>query len=346
MRRAVLLLFALGLAACSAPVGEPIGSRLDDFLARADDPAPFDTTAFNFLIVGDWGRNGFFNQADVADGMGVIGEEIGSRFTVSTGDNFYVSGVNSIRDPKWHRSFENIYTAPSLQSRWYSTLGNHDWQGDYQAQIDYTRVSDRWYLPERYYSETLTINDTTDVLMVFLDTTPLAEPDENRDKYNRTEEWDRERQTAWLDSTLANSPATWKLVFGHHPIYVGSTSYIDNATLIERIVPILEARGAQAYFCGHDHNLQHHRPADAHVDYFISGAGSMTRGVVETPNTLFALRTSGFMAVSMARNQLFVNAYNEDGALVYATTVPRRRGDRLPLPFGIGLGDAAPGGSP
>ena len=335
MRRALLFVLLAALGACTGPAPEPIGSRLEDFLA-SDGPAGFDPDAFNFLVVGDWGRNGFFNQSDVARGMGVIGSEIGSRFTVSTGDNFYVSGVNSTDDVKWRRSFENIYTAQSLQSRWYSTLGNHDWQGDYQAQIDYTAVSDRWYLPERYYAETMAVNDTTDVLMVFLDTTPLAEPDENRSKYNKTEDWDREAQLEWLDTTLAESDAAWKLVFGHHPIYVGSTSYVDNPRLIDLLVPILEEREVQAYVCGHDHNLQHHRTDGGHVDYFISGAGSMTRGVVETPNTLFALRTPGFMAFSMARNQLYVNAYDEDGAAVYSTTVPRRRGDRLPLPFGIG----------
>ena len=338
LRRAVLLALVVGtLAACSGP-GEAVGSRLDQFLTREDDPAPFDTTAFNFLVLGDWGRNGFFNQADVARGMGEIGREIGSRFTISTGDNFYISGVDDVDDSKWRLSYEDIYTAPALQSRWYVTLGNHDWQGEIQPQIDYTRQSDRWYMPERYFAETLAVNDTTDVLFVFLDTTPLSEPDENRGKYKNTELWDRDLQTAWLDSTLATSDAAWKIVVGHHPIYVGSIRYTDNARLIERIVPILEARGAQAYFAGHDHNLQHHRPEGANVDYFVSGAGSLTREVLQTPNTLFALRTPGFMAVSMARNQMFVNAYDEDGQLVYATTVPRRRGDRLPLPFGIGSG--------
>ena len=344
LRRALLLSVVLGtLAACASTPAVPVGSRLDDLEARLEGPAPFDSLAFNFLVVGDWGRNGFFNQSDVARGMGEIGAELGSRFTVSTGDNFYISGVESVDDPKWQLSYERIYTAPALQSRWYSVLGNHDWQGEIQPQIDYTQVSDRWYMPARYFSETLAVNDTTDVLFVFLDTTPLSEPDENRRKYENTELWDRDRQTAWLDSTLATSTAAWKIVYGHHPIYVGSTSYRDNEALIERIVPILEARGVQAYFAGHDHNLQHHRPQGANVDYFVSGAGSLTRGVVQTPNTLFALRVPGFMAVSMARNRMFVNAYDEDGQLVYATEVPRRRGDRLPLPFGIGNASATTG---
>jgi hypothetical protein len=287
----------------------------------------FSPEALNFLIVGDWGRNGFFNQRDVAVSMGEIAEAVASQFTVSTGDNFYLAGVQSTDDVKWDRSFEDIYTAPSLQTRWYSTLGNHDWQGDYVAQIDYTEVSPRWYLPARYYTEVLAVDDTTEALFVYLDTTPLSEREPNARKYERTEDWDPDAQLAWLDATLAASDAEWKVVVGHHPIYVGSTRYQDNPRLIADLVPIFERHGVQAYFSGHDHNLQHLRPEGSPVDYFVSGAGSLTRGVTETPSTLFALRVSGFMAASLTPEALYVHAFEEDGALVYAADVPRYRPD-------------------
>lgn len=349
MRRVLLplLLTALlvELAGCGG-AGVPVGSRYDDFVAREGDVAPFDSAAVNFLIVGDWGRNGFFNQSDVARAMGRTGSEIQSRFTISTGDNFYVSGVASTSDPKWDRSFEDIYTAPSLQSRWYVTLGNHDWQGQVQAQLDYTRQSDRWYLPDRYYAETLSVDDTTEALFVFLDTSPLTYSEAQRRKYDPSIPWTPDRQLAWLESTLAASDAEWKLVIGHHPIYVGSVSYINNPILIESLVPILERHGVQAYFAGHDHNLQHHRPKDSTVDYFISGAGSLTREVAQTPSTLFALRTPGFMAVSLTATRMDIRALDENNTLVYATAVPQRRGRRLPLPFGLGESASASAEAP
>ena len=329
----------VALAGC-ATSGDPVGSRLPSFEAviRDDAPAPFDTTAFNFLVVGDWGRNGFFNQAEVARGMGEIGEPIRSRFTISTGDNFYTSGVTSTEDVKWERSYEQVYTAPVLQKRWYVTLGNHDWQGDVPAQIAYTQQSDRWYLPAQYYAEEMTMDDSTRALFVFLDTNPLAYPPEYEERFDESGDWDPEGQLAWLKQTLSESDAPWKIVVGHHPIYVGSTSYSDNPRLIDLLVPLFERYGVQAYFAGHDHNLQHHRPPDSDVDYFVSGAGSLTREVIETPNTLFALRVPGFMAVSMTADDMAVNAYDEDGGLVYRADVPRRRGSRLPLPFGINRG--------
>lgn len=336
VRLPLILLAALAvLWGCGTP--QPVGQRVPDYNVLAEgEPPPFDSTAFNYLVVGDWGRNGFFNQAEVAEAMGVVGERVRSRFTISTGDNFYLAGVTGVDDVKWERSFENIYTAPSLQSRWYVTLGNHDWQGNVPAQIAYTETSERWYLPAQYYSETLAIDDETRVQFVFLDTNPLAYPEDYRRRFSDSGEWDEEDQLRWLERTLANSDAAWKIVIGHHPIYVGSTAYSDNERLVERLVPLFEEYGVQAYFAGHDHNLQHHRPEGSTVDYFVSGAGSLTRAVVETPNTLFALRVPGFMAVSMTRTRMNVQAYDEDRRLVYEAAVPLRRGARLDLPFGLG----------
>ncbi|MGB3544289.1 purple acid phosphatase family protein [Rubrivirga sp.] len=340
MPRLFVLAALVALAGCGSSAGDPVGQRVPPYALEdgevTDIPAPLDSTAFNFLIVGDWGRNGFFNQSDVARAMGDVGEEIASRFTISTGDNFYVQGVRSVEDVKWVRSFEAIYTAPSLQSRWYSTLGNHDWQGDVPSQIEYSDLSDRWYMPAQYYAETLTLDDGTEVLFAFIDTTPLASEPEKRARFSDTGSWDIDVQLEWLETVLEESDAPWKIVVGHHPIYVGSVRYSDNPLMIERLVPMLEEHGVQVYFNGHDHNLQHHRPEGSVVDYFTSGAGSLTREVAETPNTLFALRTPGFMAVSMSATTMEVQGFTDEAQLVYRAVVPLRRGARLDLPFGLG----------
>ena len=253
--------------------------------------------------------------------MGGLAETISSRFTISTGDNFYTSACNRRRTEVGALLREHLHRSVSPEPL-VRHSGNHDWQGDYTAQIAYTQTSPRWYLLDRYYSETLAVDDTTDALFVYLDTTPLSERDPNPRKYNRTEDL-APTAIAWLDSTLASSNAQWKIVVGHHPIYVGSVRYENNPRLIEDLVPIFERRGVQAYFAGHDHNLQHHRPEGSPVDYFVSGAGSLTRGVVQTPNTLFALRVSGFMAASITPGSMYVHAFDEHGALVYDQHPPR-----------------------
>lgn len=52
--------------------------------------------------------------------MGIVGEKLNIDFVISTGDNFYEDGLKGVDDPAFYESFVNIYTAPSLQKRWYS----------------------------------------------------------------------------------------------------------------------------------------------------------------------------------------------------------------------------------
>src|SRR6187549_3810882 len=81
--------------------------------------------ALNFIVFGDWGRNGDNYQREVAAGMGKAAHDLDASFVIATGDNFYPYGVKSTQDYQWIGSFESIYTAQSLQVRWFPVLGNH-----------------------------------------------------------------------------------------------------------------------------------------------------------------------------------------------------------------------------
>ncbi len=316
LHRVLILLITL------LTVSAGCGIKLPPALSGEDLPPPFSDEAVNFLVFGDWGRDGFFNQRDVAQQMGLTAEEISSRFVISTGDNFYPSGVRDVDDSKWQSSFERIYTAASLQKPWYVVLGNHDWQGNVDAEIEYSDRSDRWKMPDHYFSEEIEINDSTKALFVFIDTTPIADAERSR-LYPQSELWDADRQLAWIDSTLANSDDRWKIVVGHHPVYVASSKYEDNPELVRRLVPIMERHGVQVYFAGHDHNLQHLRDEAGKINYFVSGAGSLTRGVDrDDTRAFFALRVPGFMAVSLTAETMYVKAMGENGLAYYFANVP------------------------
>ena len=46
----------------------------------------------DFLVLGDWGRNGHYAQRQVAEMMDVAMWQLSADFVVTTGDNFYSNG--------------------------------------------------------------------------------------------------------------------------------------------------------------------------------------------------------------------------------------------------------------
>jgi tartrate-resistant acid phosphatase type 5 len=114
---------------------------------------------------------------------------------------------------------------------------------------------------------------------------------------------------------LAASKASWKLVFGHHPIYSASPIHGDTVELQDRLLPILHAHHVQAYICGHEHDLQH-LEADG-VDYFVSGAGAECRANGLRSDSRYSISKLGFSSVSLTRDSLHVEFYDADGTCVY-----------------------------
>jgi tartrate-resistant acid phosphatase type 5 len=278
-------------------------------------------SALNFVLVGDWGRQGRDNQRNVADQMGQTAAAIGSRFTVSVGDNFYENGVTGLSDPYWQTSFEQIYTAPALQSVWRVILGNHDYRGNVPAQLAYTDNSHRWYLPARYYqiSEALPGGGVADFF--YLDTSPFIKSyiGSKTDISGQ----DTDAQLAWLDAALANSTANWKIVIGHHPIYTAlqdADGYIhDQPDLIARLNPLLVAHKVPIYINGHDHTLQAVRMDG--IIYVTNGAGSLTYQPGPPIRDGFVSGDHGFMTCAVTAQTLNFRLIDMAGTTLFAQTL-------------------------
>ena len=284
--------------------------------ARAADPA------LAFVAVGDWGRDGASHQREVAAQMGRAAGETGSRFTVSVGDNFYENGVRSVADPQWRSSFEDIYTAPSLQTPWHVALGNHDYRGVPQAQLDYAAASPRWRMPARYYR----IAAAPHVDIFVIDSSPMVH--KYREKVDsaiaaNVAGQDVAAQLAWLDGELGRSQAPWKLVVGHHTIYSGGSAHGNTLELVSQVKPLLERHGVQAYINGHEHDLQHLRVGA--VDYICTGAGSEVRPTGRIDGTLFALARSGFAVIRVSGDALKLEFRDHTGRSVYRAAIGRAR---------------------
>lgn len=236
--------------------------------------------ALQFMVLGDWGRDGAFYQRQVAAAMGEFGQ---SSFVVTTGDNFYQRGVGSVRDRKWDTSFQRIYTY--VPQRWYATLGNHDYGGSVEAQIERSFRDPRWRLSYYWHELRLDAYGRPDVHLFFIDTVAWR----GKEKFpfswigSSVSKKRQQQQKEWLEERLKASSAPVKLVFGHHPIYSVRTqgSYYG----LPDLDALLRDHGVTAYVNGHDHNLYHISAPDwrgkaaGRMHYICSGAGSEMRPV-------------------------------------------------------------------
>ncbi|MGE4480467.1 purple acid phosphatase family protein [Acidocella sp.] len=286
-------------------------------------PASAEDGSISFLLVGDWGRHGHHHQRAVARQMARTAHEIGSLHTVSVGDNFYENGVESVTDPQWQSSFEHVYTEASLQTPWKAILGNHDYRGNVQAQLDYTRHSQRWQMPARYYMETTALPGGAMAAFYYLDTSPFIK------KYHGTrvavDGQNSQEQLDWLDAKLTASKAEWNIVIGHHPIYTAQSDMDgydhDQPDLIARLNPILRKHHVPIYICGHDHILQAVRMEG--ICYVCTGAGSETYRPEPAIRGGFASGAHGFMVARLSGGQLDYSLVDERGAALYSQSIVR-----------------------
>jgi tartrate-resistant acid phosphatase type 5 len=273
-----------------------------------------------FFVLGDWGRSGEWTQRAVAEQMGKAAEK-GVDFVISAGDNFYENGVDGVDDPAWAESYRDIYTSLCLDVPWYPVLGNHDYRGSTKAQIEYSGRDSRWTMPDRYYSLVKELGGE-EVLFVFLDTSPFVGKYRwARWRYPDLPAQDAAVQLAWLEEVLAGSEARWKIVTGHHPVFSGGRMHGPTRELRSELAPIFEKYGVNVYFSGHEHNLQHLRPAGA-THYVISGGGSGGRRAGSTADTLYAAEAAGFAAATLTAGELRLEFIDAAGSVVYKTIIP------------------------
>ncbi len=324
-----IILFLLFMIGCIPAQAQVYISKSTHY-KQGDSMLEKKNGALNFLAMGDWGRNGADHQKEVAAQMGKTAAVVNASFIIATGDNFYPSGVISEQDPLFKYSFEDIYTAFSLQWDWYLILGNHDYKSNPDAQVAYSKISRRWKMPARYYSKTFAINgDTTQqVLIAFIDTNPLIPEFYKNSEYGpnvRTQ--DSAAQKRWLKHVLSDPSKNirWKIVVGHHPMFTGGsrTEGYDTKAIRNTLKPILDQYGVDVYLTGHEHSLQHIVPS-GNTHHFISGAASEKTPAVLLPESKMAASAYGFMLFSVTGNQMFVQVIDDAGKVIYKTTIDKQ----------------------
>lgn len=290
-------------------------------LPRFEHPVKGDGS-LSLLAVGDWGRNGTFNQSEVAYQMGKIGEELDIDFVISVGDNFYESGLTDVNDPEFENCFTNVYTAPSLQKQWYAVLGNHDYRGNALAQLDpfLHKIDSRWLCLRSF------IVDTEVAQFFFVDTTPFVRKywtHPKEDHYDWRGVAPRKNYMSNLlkdlESALAASTAKWKIVVGHHTMRSVS-EHGDTVELVDKLLPMLETYGVDLYVNGHDHCLEHISSTDSPLQFITTGGGSKAwRGIYNPTSEKLELfyDGQGFISLQLTKAVVKVVFYDISGNILH-----------------------------
>ena len=266
--------------------------------------------------LGDWGdATGILKNIAT-----VMTERLDSiEFVIALGDNFYFSGVESVDDPLWQAVFLKPFN--TVPRPFYAVLGNHDWEGNIEAQLRYHDIDSRWNMENIYYRKTF-----KDGLLevFFVDTTimcPIASKSLTGKIFPAPQ---REEQYAWLEDAVSNSTATWKFICGHYPVHSNG----ENGSTVElrRLERLMETYRVDAYICGHDHSMQHHFNRSTNVHHFVSGAGSSTRyfrTYGASKHTMWQSLTGGYLGCDVTETKATFEFVSFKGASLYSYSIDK-----------------------
>ena len=295
-------------------------------VAAAAEPA-----VERLFVLGDWGwadpdlerqyslvRQNADLQRAVAKAMAAQAAKEPIAAVVTTGDNFYPSGVKSVTDPRWTTSFEQVYAAPALQVPWIASLGNHDHdhENSAKAQVDYAAKSKgRWIMPALYYAHHL---PGQDIRVIVLDACSLS-PRWNSRYFSAEAERETAAQWAWVETELAK-PARWKVVVGHLPIR-SQGIHSTEPEYIRRLAPLLEKHHVQLYLNGHNHHAE--LVKEKGVAYVTCGNGSDLYPIGSGQGSEFIGAYAGFTALDFGREELVIRFFDAEGKVRHRAVQPR-----------------------
>jgi 3',5'-cyclic AMP phosphodiesterase CpdA len=212
------------------------------------------------------------------------------EFAVMLGDNIYPDGATAGADghddaTRFRKIFSEPYAplatlAPDF--RIYVTLGNHDWRTSREgamAQLQFHESTKPFYMDGIRYKVAPT-GDASELEVFVFDTHVMLSgvdvlEDEladdgselHTDEVDPPSPWslpqteEERNMVAWLEQSLAQSTARWKIVIGHHPIWSSAGSKFQQARALRSMILPALCRHADMYLAGHEHTLEVHADA-------------------------------------------------------------------------------------
>ena len=245
-----------------------------------------------FAVIGDWGT-GDRDQIGIARQMFASHQRTPFDFVISAGDNVYPNGSGKY----FGRHFEEPFASLLRDHvKFYTVLGNHDVDAGRHDQCQYSLFNmggQNYYKLERG-------NGMVEFFML------------DSNDFDAT-------QSTWLENSLRDSKAKWKIAVFHHPIYSSGKMHGSATGLRKRLEPLFTRYRVNVAFSGHDHIYERTKPQQG-IQYFVSGAGGkVRRGDVDRGSGLSAASfddDNHFMVIEIGDNQVSFEAISETGVVV------------------------------
>ena len=207
-----------------------------------------------FAVIGDWGT-GDRDGIGTARQMATAHQRTPLDFVIAAGDNVYPNGSGRYFDKHFEQPFSDLIKD---RVKFYAVLGNHDVEAGRQDQCQYPLFN----MGGQNYYKFARSNGMVEFFM--LDSTD----------FGRT-------QMTWLENSLRDSKAKWKIAVFHHPIYSSGKKHGSAVGLRKQLEPLFTRYGVHVAFSGHDHIYERTKPQQG-IQYFVTGAGGKFRD--ETPD--------------------------------------------------------------
>lgn len=301
------LLYTSALAASGGLLGWQLdrrvwaASQVSRHVTRYDSIPPCESgSSIDFLVVGDTGAD-TPERARLMPALEDALERSASSFLILTGDNVYPHGVVSAHDPQWEQHVEKPFRDLDGHVPLFPCLGNHDYESNPTAQIEYSKANDSWHLPAPFHSFKRSAGSVSIEFFV-LDTMAIRQ----RGMY----ELNADEQAAWLSQAMGESDATYKIAIGHHPTHSGGLKG-GSSTVAWHVAHSFVNHDLDLYLSGHNHDLE---LIDSGRGWFqvVSGAGSLPQSVESVPGTEFCSGChAGFARISVREEGIWIQFQSE-----------------------------------
>lgn len=252
--------------------------------------------------VGDTGTGGR-NQMDIARAMVEAYKSTPYGLVAHVGDISYRGSILDRWEDVWLRPYGSLLDAGV---RFEVALGNHELE---EGQSDETVQWIHERLQVLGYDNTYRVVPYGPVDFFFLDSsTPLLTGEKS------------EEQLAWLETTLDESTALWKIAVMHHAPYSSSAKRGSNLELRAAVEPLFIENGVQLVLTGHDHTYERTTPQNG-VTYVVTGAGAKLSDVGRSDFTAAAAKLLQFLVIEVDGNRLNLKAIDKTGVVFDEVTL-------------------------